>query len=509
MKKIIATIAACALALVTLTATGAAATQDHKVLTEWHTWQAPAWAPDATNADNVGWPQTYVGPGKQVPTTCEVTYQRDLYKGTRKQIDKVLADGLLSRTNGQVEDHALIQSWSFASSGKCDVKDASASVHTTPASCDGPEMLALDDAVNATWGEPDRNTGPGDYSVTATAKDGHLFADGSKTATFTGTLAGMPSQQDCTVKPEIPEPKTSVHWSDWTGTPACEATTVVQTRKKYEVVSRAHLEWIGNQWATVWVDDDPIVTTETREVDIPEAERAYCPKAAIPTDPIVKDKCGTADDHYGLPDDGNGVFYSRDGLDVLASLDTEHGWFSWAAVPSGWAVEDDSEATVLRWAFQTLDFSDEACPIPPSPGPKAVHTGRVTDPVCTGNGTADVEEWRTDGTVDATWLPDRRAWVYLDEPTWGEEYLYATHHVQDSDCLIPPVKPTPPPGVTPRPTPPPVAEPTPAPTTTPTTTPPSLAQTGSDGAQGMLAIAAILVLVGVAVVVGLYTRKRD
>lgn len=89
------------------------------------------------------------------------------------------------------------------------VKDASASISITPATCDSPEKLVLGQAVNATWGTPTRTTGPGSYSVVATGNVGppqHLFSPGSgvstdgKTQTFTGDLKGVDTSQNCWVK---------------------------------------------------------------------------------------------------------------------------------------------------------------------------------------------------------------------------------------------------------------------------------------------------------------------
>ncbi len=86
------------------------------------------------------------------------------------------------------------------------VKDADASVSITPNSCTTPEKLVLGPAVNATWGTPTGATGPGTYSVTATGDAGppqHLFADGQKTKTFTGTLK---DKQDPNTNPECRQP---------------------------------------------------------------------------------------------------------------------------------------------------------------------------------------------------------------------------------------------------------------------------------------------------------------
>jgi hypothetical protein len=72
-------------------------------------------------------------------------------------------------------------------------KDAAASVATTSATCETAETLRLVSIVNATWGTPIGKTGPGTYSVTATADEGHRFDDGERTRTFSGQLAGTKS----------------------------------------------------------------------------------------------------------------------------------------------------------------------------------------------------------------------------------------------------------------------------------------------------------------------------
>jgi hypothetical protein len=68
--------------------------------------------------------------------------------------------------------------------------DASADLSVTPATCTAAQTLVLGATKQATWGTPDRTTGPGDYSVTATAVGGHLFSNGSAYQTFTGHLDG-------------------------------------------------------------------------------------------------------------------------------------------------------------------------------------------------------------------------------------------------------------------------------------------------------------------------------
>lgn len=88
-----------------------------------------------------------------------------------------------------------------------DVKDATASISTTPATCSTAEMLVLGSISNATWGVPTLTTGPGSYSVTATAIAGHAFSNGFTTKVFLGTLAGVlsPTSEGCAPPPCLPK----------------------------------------------------------------------------------------------------------------------------------------------------------------------------------------------------------------------------------------------------------------------------------------------------------------
>ncbi len=73
---------------------------------------------------------------------------------------------------------------------------ADASVVLTLATCQAPESIALGSATHASWGTLTRTTGPGAYSVTATADSGYAFSGGATTKKFTGTLAGKLSSDD-------------------------------------------------------------------------------------------------------------------------------------------------------------------------------------------------------------------------------------------------------------------------------------------------------------------------
>lgn len=103
-----------------------------------------------------------------------------------------------------------------ASSGDCQQevpKDASAAVATTAPTCDVAETLVLSTPTNATWGTPTISTGPGTYSVTATAKSGHQFSDGKTTKVFTGTLAGKSTAAVCDAPPPACIPNSDVSYT--------------------------------------------------------------------------------------------------------------------------------------------------------------------------------------------------------------------------------------------------------------------------------------------------------
>ena len=72
----------------------------------------------------------------------------------------------------------------------CAAQDAAAAVSSKAPTCDTGEKLVLGSTTFASWGTPSRTEGPGAYEVVATATSGHRFADGSKTKTFSGRLAG-------------------------------------------------------------------------------------------------------------------------------------------------------------------------------------------------------------------------------------------------------------------------------------------------------------------------------
>ncbi|MFT4028583.1 MAG: hypothetical protein QM675_01805 [Protaetiibacter sp.] len=91
---------------------------------------------------------------------------------------------------------------------------ASAELVFTDASCSAPATVALGAISHATWGTLSRTSGPGEYSVTATADSGYTFADGSTVSTLSGSLDGVLSASDSRcAQPATCIPTSSVSYS--------------------------------------------------------------------------------------------------------------------------------------------------------------------------------------------------------------------------------------------------------------------------------------------------------
>lgn len=96
------------------------------------------------------------------------------------------------------------RSGSVTVAGTCEKpkpRDAAFTVATTPGACAVPGRLTYGARthVASVTGTPDGATGPAEYSVTATAADGHLFANGQPTLTLSGSLEGPVVGEVCDV----------------------------------------------------------------------------------------------------------------------------------------------------------------------------------------------------------------------------------------------------------------------------------------------------------------------
>lgn len=103
-----------------------------EVVEEWHTWHIVdgVTTTDSGTADEVTWPQAYLGEGYLNGTECGEWYQQDRYVGTREEIDAIVADGKLAYG----EDFDVVTEWTV-----------------TQVDCAGTPFA---DALAATGGDP-------------------------------------------------------------------------------------------------------------------------------------------------------------------------------------------------------------------------------------------------------------------------------------------------------------------------------------------------------------------
>jgi len=172
---------------------------------------------------------------------------------------------------------------------------ATAELSVSEPTCDDPARLSLGALSNATWGEPTRTTGPGDYSVTATATNDALFDNGTNTLTFNGSLKGT---LDSTLEPCVVEPPTVVPPAQ--PDPIVETAFVEDVECEDEVVTRTttttRTEYVLDTAANTWVLGTPVTTTEvtTRAAEFEDCPIVSPPPAVEPpTDTPPADTPGT------------------------------------------------------------------------------------------------------------------------------------------------------------------------------------------------------------------------
>lgn len=147
----------------------------------------------------------------------------------------------------------------------------------------------------------------------------------------------------------------------------------------------------------------------------------------IPNPPVVKDVCGAGNDHLGLPDVTAGIDYSRDGLDIVATLSSS--LYVFGTLPAGWVLNLDGTAT---FAFNPADFTDEPCSTKPD---TKVENGEWS----TGEyecGDTTVEETRIVSTTTYEWVND--AWKGTTaESTETRERDLTVEEIAALECELP------------------------------------------------------------------------
>lgn len=147
------------------------------------------------------------------------------------------------------------------------------------------------------------------------------------------------------------------------------------------------------------------------------------PITVSPTAPTVKDLCGVGDDHYGLLPNVAGITYSRDGLDIVATLADGYAWGSL----NGYVDNGDGTAT---YAFDSSQFTDVPCS--EDPGPK-VEYGDWVDGKW-GCGDTTVEQTRTVITTTYYWSNDD--WVANKPVVTHEEKSRVLTSDETFECPI-------------------------------------------------------------------------
>lgn len=439
------------------------------ILCEWHTWDTGGFYPDANGAGDVGWPQDYVGPGQIAPTECESTYQQDLYRGTRAEIDALYADGVLDGPNPP-EDHALVVDWEFVSTDLCPppVPDPVTVNWTYENSCQDLNGVGNLEVVGAklesfTWnGEPwagdvnDFHEGThedplnGHFELTFSALEGYTLGDwdGVKVIDI-----NYKSANDCQV-PDVP-----------TMYDPCGLDNIIVSIP--DDTDSVYYEWYVNKWGAT------IVTAHAKEgYSFPEGTVTWWKfkdsgeRCKIPLPQIdVYDACGAGNLYVDVWDGYGFDFvttYNEDGsVDVVFELLANY--------------EFDGEFNLIQ---HFVEENTDECPPPVivTPEPPV-----LVDPCGPDNYTVTIPEeteayfydsW-TEGGITTVAAIAFEGYAFDEEGNWYIEWSF-----EDSGTACPE---------------PPVEEP-------PAEEPPSLSETGFDGMGGAFASAAFL-LAGTALLV--------
>lgn len=82
----------------------------------WVTWQTTFLTENPQGANDVTWPQSFIGIG-QIAPVCDQQVQQDRYVGSREAIDAILADDTLDGL--PPEDSGVVTSWALVDGGVC------------------------------------------------------------------------------------------------------------------------------------------------------------------------------------------------------------------------------------------------------------------------------------------------------------------------------------------------------------------------------------------------------
>lgn len=323
------------------------------------------------------------------------------------------------------------------------------------------------------------------------------------------------TEAECLAKnmPEFVPYATSARWllpATWDRhtTPTYQAAIFPQDRLAADAVvpcdrwSQDDGYWIENAAdELVWVSLGDVLTQGEDSAIYASHVFTYggdCPPQVEPVSPVVplvKDKPCTADDHYGLPDDSDGITYIRDGLAIVAVLTGDRPFA--AVLPDGWVNNGNGTAT---YAFNPALFTAVDCPVEEpedvvvTPLPPTFECGGVVNVPTDGEGYSYGEPTLSeDGTFVSVAVHAAEGYVLtLDGETTSDSYVW-DHEIEACEEVPPTEEPTPP-------------TETPAAPAHPTTLP----NLGADSAAsyGLVGGALVAMLGGLALVVGFAIRRR-
>lgn len=302
------------------------------------------------NGNGMGAEVSFPGPGTYTLTTFSLP-GNTTNKGPWVYAFTKWSDNFTKGSDGQLLNNL---------GGNCvknDVKDAVASVSVTAPTCDTPATLVYGNIQNATFsGTPNGTQGPGNYNVTATAANGHAFADNTKVKNFTGTLDGKLTTQNCFVQP--PADKQT---RERTGQPNCNTRTITSVTEER---TREYV-WNGSAYvAGPWSKWIKVASSVSQVTD------KQCPRTSVRGAVSKIDKCRTSGDLFKLKSVKGGEYV------VNGKVRQEGVWLR--ANGSRVNVYFKASSNKYKVVGQThwhLTFTNKACATPPTEPP---HTGART-----------------------------------------------------------------------------------------------------------------------------------
>jgi len=300
--------------------------------------------------------------------------------------------------NGVTHTWAAQGDQSLLTWNNCLAVDAAAGISVSTPTCQSASVATWTGLVNATGGTLDQT--PGTHSGIATATAHHAFPAGAgvsgdgSTKTISYTIVAATSGSPCWPA----DATASVTVTPPTCTTGDVVTGTFETPSGGSVTTSGPTSGPGTFTATFTAPTGhkfpagPNVTnggvTLTITVQLAGKDTTKCP-SVVPQAPVVKDLCGTDNDHYGLPTGPDGVTYTRDGKNIIATHGAD---LQWGTLPAGWVLNQDG---TLTFAFSNTQWTDVSCIVP-----DATASVTVAPPTCsTGSVVTGTSETPAGGSV--------------------------------------------------------------------------------------------------------------